>query len=668
MAANISQANREVAVASPLGDDTLAFGSMVATERLGRLFDIELEVVSEDDAIKPADLLGENMTVRLNQVDGDPRYFNGFVTRFQQRPGSGRLFRYALTLKPWLWFLTRTSDCQIFQEKTVPDVIKEVFRNHGFSDFEDRLTGSYRTWDYCVQYRETDFNFVSRLMEQEGFYYYFTHENGKHTLVLADSLSGHDPLPLNGNLGFAPDGNVGGREGATMYSWHMTQQIQPGAYALRSFDFEKPKASLEVAAAAPDGHASDGFEIFDYEPEYLTTGDGDSYVNKRLEERKAQFSIFDGESSARDLLAGGRFQLEGHERTELNTEYLVVAVEHRIGGQIYENAAAAEEKHSCSVEAITAQTQYRSPRITPKPEIRGPQTAIVVGKSGEEIWTDEHGRVKLMFHWDRYSKADENSSCWVRVASSWAGQNWGAIALPRIGHEVIVEFLEADPDQPIVVGRVYNGSNKPPYALPANATRSTTKSNSSKGGEGFNELRFEDKKGEEQVFLHSEKDLDVRAKNDRREQIGNDRNLVVERHKVETVKGERHEKVTLDHKEELGKDRHLTIQGMQAQEVTKSYSLKVGEDVSYVFEKNHSQVVTKDSYITASNIVIEAKDNITLKVGGSVIAIDKSGIKIETSGMVMQKSGSTFNVQAGAALSLKGGAIVEINGPMVKIN
>ena len=311
----------------------------------------------------------------------------------------------------------------------------------------------------------------------------------------------------------------------------------------------------------------------------------------------------------------------------------------------------------CSFTALSTAEAFRPSRTTPRPLIRGPQTAMVVGPSGEEIHTDEYGRVKVQFHWDRYGEADENSSCWVRVAQVWAGKKWGAMYLPRIGHEVIVEFLEGDPDRPIVTGRVYNGVTLPPHELPDNKTISTLKSNSSPDGGGFNEIRFEDKKDSEQIFIHAQKNQDTRVKNDCFEEIGHDRHVVVKNDRFEHVENNRSEEVDADHKEKIGKDRHLTVKGKEAKKVGASHSFTVGGDVIEVFKKNHNETVTKDYYLKADNIVIEGMTNVTINVGGSYIAIDKSGIKIGSDGDIEfdAKGGVTANAMSDITLDAKGG-------------
>ncbi len=488
------QSERAIEVTTPLGEDVLLFHRMTASESLGRLFQFNLDLLSNDPNIDFNRLLGQNVTVKLELPEDETRYFNGFVSRFSQEGSVDDFNAYSMTLHPWLWFLTRTADCRIFQEMTVPDIIKQVFRDHGFTDFEEALSGTYRSWTYCVQYRETDFNFVSRLMEQEGIYYYFRHESNRHMLVLADSVSSHDPFPGYEKIPYFPPDEHLRREEHHIHEWTISQEVQPGVYALTDYDFENPKANLQVKSSIARDHAQAKMEIFDYPGEYTQTNDGDAYVRARIEEIHAEFEQVQGQANARGLAVGSLFELVDYPREDQNQEYLVVSATYELESDAYSSGSSesAEDVYACSFTALSSKQQYRPERTTPKPLVQGPQTAMVVGPSGEEIHTDQYSRVKVQFHWDRYGKKDQNSSCWVRVAQLWAGTQWGGIHIPRIGQEVIVEFLEGDPDHPIITGRVYNKDNMPPYGLPANATQSGIKSRSSKGGsaDNFNELRF----------------------------------------------------------------------------------------------------------------------------------------------------------------------------------
>lgn len=634
---NPTQTNRLMALGTPLGEDVLLVERFEAFEHLSRPFRFELKLLSADANIAFGSILGERVTLRLERQDtsSGPEYFNGFVSRFRQVESAGDFARYEMTVVPWLWFLTRTSDCRIFQEMTVPDIIKKACNDAGFSDIDiSGLTGTYRTWEYCVQYRETAFNFLSRLMEQEGICYYFKHEEQKHTLMLADAPSAHAEAPGLSELVFRPEDRASTlRERVS--SWTIEQSVQAGSYVLTDYDFKQPKKLLLTKSAEPKQHAAADFEMYDFPGEYVEPGDGDKYAQIRLQELHTDQTRASGETDAKGIRVGYIFELTEHPREDQNRKHLVVSTSRSAETTQYRSGeSGASDSYSCSFVAIDAKHQFRPARVTPKPIVSGCQTAFVVGKPGEEIDPDEFGRVKVKFHWDRDAKGDHTSSCWMRVSQTVAGKRWGAIHIPRIGQEVIVEFLEGDPDRPIITGRVYNGINKPPYDLPGMKTVSGMKSNSSKGGQGFNEIRFEDKKGDEQIFLHAEKNIDIRAKNDRFESIGHDRNLDVGNDKFEEVKNDRHETIGRDHMERIKRDRHLTVDGKEAKKVVKTLSLTVEDDVSEVFKKNASTEVTKNLYIKGDNICIEGMTNITLKVGGSAIAIEADGIRLETTGNI----------------------------------
>ena len=492
------QSERPVEIKTPLGADVLLIKHMNAREELGRLFHYEIEVLSTDPAINMSDLLGQAVTIRMDLAEDEERFFHGYVSACSQGGADGRFFGYRLSVRPWLWFLTRTADCRIFQEKTVPDIIKDVFREHGFTDFEESLSGSYRTWEYCVQYRETDFNFVSRLMEQEGIYYYFKHEDGKHTLVLADSYSAHS-LVAGEEVPFfnAEDKDVVDRD--HFLTWQLSQRVQPGNYALNDFDFERPNANLETRSSVSREHAQAEHEIFDHPGEYLETGDGDSYARMRIEELHAGHEVIEAEANARVLACGALVRVSDHPREDQNREYLITSAQYQIGVGGYESAGSGvKSTFQVTIGAIDARTPFRSARTTPKPVVQGPQTAIVCGQSGEQIWTDEYGRVKVQFHWDRYGEANESSSCWIRVSQSWAGNGWGSMHVPHVGHEVIVEFLEGDPDRPIITGRVYNGTNSTLEELPGSKTKSGFRDH------GNNELIMEGEAAAQTVHIQQD--------------------------------------------------------------------------------------------------------------------------------------------------------------------
>lgn len=682
------QAERAVEIFTSLGDDVLLLHRMTATEALGRLFQFDLELLSKDPNIKFEDLLGQNVTVRLELPDDKTRYFNGFVSRFSLTGSLGDLSVYNATVHPWLWFLTRTADCRIFQEMAVPDIIKQVFRDHGFTDFEEALSGTYRKWPYCVQYRETDFNFVSRLMEQEGIYYYFKHESNKHQLVLADSVSSHEAFPGYEKLPFFPPDEHLRRKEHHVYEWTVSQEVQPGTYALNDFDFERPKANLQVKSSIQRVHAQAEMEIFDYPGEYTQTSEGEVYVRARIEELQAEYEQVQGQANARGLAVGSLFELVDYPRQDQNREYLVVSATHEMESDAYISGSGGqgEDVYSCRFTALHSKQPYRPPRVTPKPLVQGPQTAIVVGPSGEEIYTDKYGRVKVQFHWDRYGKKDENSSCWVRVANVWAGAKWGGIHIPRIGQEVIVEFLEGDPDRPIITGRVYNGDQMPPWELPANMTQSGVLSRSSKNGSGANAnaIRMEDMKGSEQLWIHAEKNQDIEVENDETHWVGHDRRKTIDHDETTHVKHDRTETVGnnetisigANRTEDVGENESLSIGKNRTTDIAQNESRTVGKDEMIeigqsrtdtisrnvtveIGEKRQTQVGKDDQMQVGKKFYLEAGDEITLKTGGASITMKKNGtIQIKGKDITVVGDGK-IGIKASGQLTLKGSKIAE---------
>jgi type VI secretion system secreted protein VgrG len=661
------QSERAIEVTTPLGEDVLLFHRMTASESLGRLFQFNLDLLSNDPNIDFNRLLGQNVTVKLELPEDETRYFNGFVSRFSQEGSVDDFNAYSMTLHPWLWFLTRTADCRIFQEMTVPDIIKQVFRDHGFTDFEEALSGTYRSWTYCVQYRETDFNFVSRLMEQEGIYYYFRHESNRHMLVLADSVSSHDPFPGYEKIPYFPPDEHLRREEHHIHEWTISQEVQPGVYALTDYDFENPKANLQVKSSIARGHAQAKMEIFDYPGEYTQTNDGDAYVRARIEEIHSEFEQVQGQANARGLAVGSLFELVDYPREDQNQEYLVVSATYELESDAYGSGSSesAEDVYACSFTALSSKQQYRPERTTPKPLVQGPQTAMVVGPSGEEIHTDQYSRVKIQFHWDRYGKKDQNSSCWVRVAQLWAGTQWGGIHIPRIGQEVIVEFLEGDPDHPIITGRVYNKDNMPPYGLPANATQSGIKSRSSKGGgaENFNELRFEDKKGEEDVYLHAEKNWTINVENDKNQTVGHDETLSVGNNRDKTI--------GVDQSESIGANKAITVGGNHTENITgnmfqtvsaaktetialaKALTIGAGYQVSVIAAMNQTIGGLKAEQIGAAksvNVGANSSEN---------IGANKS---VDAGSNISEKAGKDVSVTSGKKMALSAGDDLTVTG------
>ena len=578
---------RVMQIKTPLGDGVLLFYSMAASEALGRLFEYDITLLSSKSDIKPEDLLGKNVTVKLELPDGSDRFFDAYVTRFGLTGGIGRYFRYQLTGRPWAWLMTRTADCRIFQNKSVPDIVKEIFNKYGSAKFDDKLTGEYRPWEYCVQYRETDFNFVSRLLEQEGIYYYFKHEDGKHTLVLADSSDAHKAVSGFEQFTFLPQAAGTPRvKDEVVEEWFVTKQIQPGVYVVDDYDFERPSVKLEATFKDARQHAEAKGEVYDFPGEYIVKSEGEHIVQTRLEELLAQHELCEGSGTTRSLCTGSLFKLARHPRADQNREYLVTGAQYRLQFEGYEGLDDTGGDYRCSFTAMSSQVPFRPARSTPKPIVQGPQTGVVVGPSGDEIYTDKYGRVKVKFHWDRRGKKDENASCWMRVSHPWAGSNWGAIHIPRIGQEVIVDFLEGDPDCPIITGRVYNAEQMPPWELPGNKTQSgiLTRSTLNGASANANAIRFEDKKGSEQLWIHAEKNQDIEVENDetlwvahdRKKTIDHDETTLVKHDRTETVGNNETITISVNRTESVGSNETITIGANRTETVGANETITIG--------------------------------------------------------------------------------------------
>ncbi|MEQ7921822.1 type VI secretion system tip protein VgrG [Xanthomonas sp. WHRI 1810A] len=625
------QTNRLAQVNSPLGADVLLLKQLSGDDELGRLFDYQLQLTSRDHGIDLNQLLGKPMSLSMQLAAGRQRHFHGIVARCSQNVDVGQFASYEVTLKPWLWLLTRTSDCRIFQHQTIPQIISQVFRDLGFSDFEEALSRPYREWEYCVQYRETSFDFVSRLMEQEGIYYFFRHEPGRHVLVMADAYSAHQPAPGYESVPFyPPDGQH--RERDHINDWQLDHVIQPGALELNDYDFERPSARIDVRSASPRAHMAGDYPLFDYPGTYTQNHDGEHYARTRLEAIQSLHERIELRGNARGLAAGHVFSTTGMPRDDQNREYLIVKAGYLIQQESLESGnGPADAQFKSVLTCIGAQQSFRPLANTRRPIVQGPQTARVVGPQGEEIWTDQFGRVKVHFFWDRHDQSNENSSCWIRVSQAWAGKNWGSMHIPRIGQEVIVSFLEGDPDRPIITGRVYNAEQTVPYALPANATQSGTKSRSSKGGTpaNFNEIRMEDKKGEEQLYIHAERNQDIVVEvdethtvgHDRRRSVGNDEVVTVGRHRTRAVRA----------------NDTLQVGGSKTDSISANYLIEAGSQIRLVCGKSVLEFnASGEINISGTSFKVYASDtgtidtrnrlNINGKIAGEVDARGK-GVK-----------------------------------------
>lgn len=679
-----TQENTYVSVHTPLGPNALILESFTGVEEISAPFLFELELVSENNAIAFDKLIGQSVTLQMEVVDGMPahRYVNGLISRFVQRHTDNRYTYYRAEVVPWIWLLSRVSDCRIFQEKSVPEIIKEVCKSRGLSDIDDKLQDTYPPITYCVQYRERDLDFISRLMEEAGICYFFRHEKDRHVLVLADAPGAFEPCEHQSRVRFREDARVPSKvpEPGVITELSLGQELHTGKYTHSDYNFETP--SQELRTSSPTRIAVGGnsrFERYDYPGRYRGVSQGERLARLRIEENETPHLSVEAASTCRALIPGYRFGLVSHYRSDINRSYLVARVTHHgISGELTEGA----ETYTNRLQLVPADAPYRPRRLTPKPIVQGPQTAVVVGPAGEEIHTDKYGRVKVHFHWDRKPSKDEHSSCWVRVSQHWAGANYGTIFIPRIGQEVVVDFLEGDPDQPLIVGRVYNASQMPPYALPDQRTQSGMKTNSSKGGGGSNELRFEDKKGSEEVYIHAQKDF----------------NEVVENNHSTTVKADQSNAVSGQQSVTVKKDQTITVsegnrtltvaKGAYAVKVdTGTFALTVGQASCTIGAEKEISISSKSATLSASakqtvtvkseesnlmlgapqasaelsaqdkvtlhakEIAINADQKITLTVGGSSVVLEAAKIAINSTELKSIAAGNH-----------------EIKGALVKIN
>jgi type VI secretion system secreted protein VgrG len=639
---------RSYTLHAPADAGTLLFRRMSAVEALSEIGEFEIECLSKEKFVDADKLLGKKMGVTMVYSGEDEREFNGYVTRFSLIGTDGDYRVYRASVRPWLWFLGLTADCRIFQNQSAVDIIKQVFSEQERSNFKLSLSQTYTAREYCVQYRETDLDFVCRLMEQEGIYYFFEHDGGHDTLVLADAPSAHSDVKGETEIPFrAPVGSLR-PDYEHVSEWCCERQVESGKIVLTDYDFTRPRLSLLAEKqAATENDAS--HERFDYPGAYVDKPVGDQFANARLNALQSGGETIHAEANARNLAAGALFELAKHPDDAQNRKYLITRVRHEMVLEGYTSSEEAGATYACDFGAMPSAQEFRPLCRTPKPIVRGPQTAMVTGASGDEICTDKYGRIKVQFHWDRLGKNDDKSSCWIRVAFPWAGKGWGFVTLPRVGQEVVVEFLEGDPDRPLITGSVYNADQMPPYALPANKTQSGIKSRSSLGGDtsNFNEIRFEDKKGSELVYVQAEKDRTILVKNDEAHTVNHDRTKTIDHDETVHVKHDRNERVDnnetisigVDQTEMIGNNRIVTVGTNHTETIGAAMSVTVGGSLTEMVGTNYAETVG-----AAMELTVGAALAITV---GAVMAETVGGAKTETVGGVKAESiggSSTTNV------------------------
>ena len=651
MSTTFTQENRLLAIKTTLGVTELLLEKLDGEEALSKPFEFKVLMLSPNFEVDIKSLLRTSATITLYLSDGTPRYFNAVFRSIVQTGESGgaaagdeetttgdtapKLATYEAILVPKIWFLSLNSDCKIFQNLSVPDIVGNVLKDAGISDFRFGTQGTYPVREYCVQYRESSLNFISRLLEEEGIFYYFEHTDTKHTMVFADTSSVLSTCPGQAAAWYSYDQSGKVKDGETGEGVATLERIETaytGRVALTDYNFETPAATLVSSLG------SNNEEAFDYPGEYAAKEDGSRYTRIRLEEREALQFVVNGTSICRPFRPGVSFKLKMHYREDTNKDYFLTSVIHSAQDSTYRQDKGKSHYYNNSFTAIPKTVSYRPPRDTERPTVRGVQPALVVGPKDEEIWVDSYGRVKVQFYWDRVGQKNEKSSCWVRVSQIWAGKNWGGITIPRIGQEVLVDFLEGDPDRPIIVGRVYNADQTVPYGLPANQTQSGIKSRSSKNGtsSNYNEIRFEDLKGSEKITVWAEKDMDTTVEHDDTQTIQNNRTI--------NVTGTHTETIVKDTTIEITQGNHSLTLDVGNQ----STKLDVGNQTTQLAVGNQS------TNCDLGKISLTAMQSITLTVGGSSITVDQMGVTIQ--GMMIKITGDVMTqVQGEAVLILKGG-------------
>ena len=585
----ITQEHRLISISSPLEKDKLLITSFQGGEYISRLYEFQIEVLSTDVDLNPQKLVGEQVAVTL-QNDKE-RIFTGYVSRFSfGEIKANDLRQYKLTIVPWLWFLTKASNNRIFQEVNTKDIVSKVFKDHGFNDFVFKAQGG-KVREYCVQYGESDFDFITRLLEEDGIAYYFKHTKDKHTMFIVDKQNAYE---------YCDESEVtyskGNQSEAQITQWEHHYEFRKGEWTINDYNFKEPKKNLIVSSKTKNKFSKvKKFEHYEY-PSMYDTADGDSLVSIRMEAEEVAISTIEATSDCSTFYAGGKFKVTKHAAKSEKDNYIITGIYHRAFDNSYFTGSEGQSEYGNNFVCVPADVHFRPLRTQTKPVMKGPQSAVVTGPSGEEIYIDKFGRIKVQFIWDREGKKDESSSCYLRVVQSWAGDQWGASFIPRIGQEVIVNFLDGDPDRPLVTGSVYNGENKPPYA---SKTQSGIKTQSTKGAgkQNYNELRFEDLKGSEEIFVQAEKDLNVLVKN--------------------------------DHTRTLNK----------------------GNETIKISKGNRNLSVKKKISTDASDIIVKGEKSIEFKVGGSSIKMTPSGIVIKA---------TKIDVKGSAMVVIKGG-ITKIN-------
>ncbi|ATB28920.1 type VI secretion system Vgr family protein [Melittangium boletus] len=594
MRKGFTQDTRSLSLTTPLGKDVLMLQGFQGEEALSRPFQFSLTMHSARSDVDFSRLVGEGVALSLELEGGGERYVHGVVTRIVQAGTFADFTEYVAELRPWLWLLTLAHDSRIFQDKTVPQILRQLFTEQGFTDFRLDLRGRYAPREYCVQHQESTFDFVSRLMEDEGIFYFFEHSRERHTLVLADDPAAHPACPGPGKVK-VPGRDPSASTNDALTACTLEQRVISGGHALGDYDFEAPSTRLRAEVKGKRA----GPRRYEYPGRFTRQAEGERRGRLRLEAEEVQARVLRGQGRVRWLVPGHRLGVEEHTRADANGPYVVRWVSH----------SASLEHYANSFEAFPLATPFRPPRQTPRPVATGVQSARVVGESGGEISTDRHGRVKVRFHWDR----EDQRSCWIRVAQGWAGKGWGQLFLPHVGQEVLITFLDGDPDRPIITGSVYNAEQQVPYPLPAHQTRSTLRGMTPAKGDP-NELRLEDKKGAEELYLHAHRDMKVSVEHDSVREVRHNDTLEVQ-------EGDRTVRVA---------------RGNEVHEVQGNYTLKV-----------------------QGNLTLDVQGDLTLKSGRSQLHQARMSLTGKAGMGILHQAGTSLTSIAGMNLTQRAGLVLE---------
>lgn len=631
------------------GEDRLILDTMRYEEMLGQPFTCVVAAMSQDHSIDADKLLGTSLTVISEPKKGKKRFINGIVTELSYAGVADGYSRYRIVTRPWLWLLKHTTDCRIFQEKSVTEIFTDVCKEtHSFSDYRISTQKTLTKRDYCVQYRESDFDFISRLLQEEGIYYFIEHEEDKHQVVLVDSGSSHRPTEDNPKIPFRLPGDAP-NDMEFIFQWTTSSQLKTTEVATRSFDFEKPLADSSASAKVSRKHKQAKFEKYDYPGGVAVRDDAEQLVKSRMQHEQSDAHEYLGACNKLELTVGRHFQMLDHPRKDQNkVDYLVKNIILEVVAAEVDIFSDRQPSFEASFTAIPLKQPFSPALTTPRPRVSGPQSAFVVGAKGKEIWTDKYGRVKVQFHWDREGKKDENSSCWVRVSQTWAGNGWGSMHIPRVGQEVLVDFLDGDPDCPIITGRVYNADHETPYTLPDNQTQSGIKSRSTEKGKpaNFNELRFEDKFESEEIYLHAERDFNQVVENDYSLKVGLDK------------------KSDGDQNIEIHHNRNITVntgdETITVQQGNRETTVDQGDETITIKQGDRTVKAS------AGKQTFRAGQSIELIVGGSSIKIESAKVTIKSPEIVLQASG-TLKAES-PMTTVSGSGMLTLKGGLVKIN